>query len=181
MYFVTICAHERRMLFGEIQDDKVKLSEVGRVIREEWLRTPQVRAAVELDEFVVMPNHFHAIVIFTHTALVGAHCVRPASPQPRPNDGGARSAPLRPAQSLGSLVAGFKSAVTHRCGQPVWQRNYFEHIIRDEHGLEKIGDYIASNPFRWSLDRENPQRRGVDEFDRWLVGAHCVRPVRRQT
>ena len=77
--------------------------------------------------------------------------------------------------SLGAIVRAFKSATTRRInqirntlGQPVWQRNYYEHIIRNEDELDLIRGYIVDNPLRWHLDRENPERVGEDEFDRWL-------------
>jgi REP element-mobilizing transposase RayT len=179
MYFVTVCAAERRSIFGEIRDGTMFLNRWGELVREEWLRTAEMRPDVELDEFVVMPNHFHGIIIFTHVAMVGdgstlvpvgAHCVRPPSDSPATNSGGARSAPLqRAARSLGSVMAGFKAAVTRRIGQPVWQRNYFEHIIRHDHGLNRLRDYIIGNPSCWLADRENPNRQGVDECEQWLA------------
>lgn len=77
---------------------------------------------------------------------------------------------------MASFIAGFKSAVTTRInrwrgtpGAPIWQRNYYKHIIRNEDSLDRICQYIAENPLRWHLDRENPERLGDDEFDEWLM------------
>jgi putative transposase len=152
-YFVTMVAHRRQCLFGEIGDGRVTLNPCGEVIADEWLRSAQIRPAARLDEFIVMPNHIHGIVIIRDQPVVGAHSCAPLP-----------EAPLRrPPRSLGSLIAGFKSAATKRIketrgtpGQPVWQRNYYEHIIRNEEELDAIRQYIADNPLRWAEDRENP-------------------------
>ncbi|WP_429885137.1 transposase [Geoalkalibacter halelectricus] len=170
-YFVTVCTWQRACLFGEVVDGNVRLNELGMVVRDEWLRTPQVRPKVVLDEFVVMPNHFHAI--FWITDPVGAHRCAPWSntapiPQPGMNDGGRAhvSAPLRrKSNSLGSIIAGFKSAATKRInalrdasGRPVWQRNYYEHVIRGERDLHAIRQYVADNPAQWEMDTNHPDR-----------------------
>lgn len=160
-YFVTMCTQSRECLFGEIANDEVMLNEYGKVVEEEWLKTPRMRTRVELDEFVVMPNHLHAIMMIqegaaTMSMVVGAHSM--------PTVGAHSSAPLRRMpQSLGSLIAGFKSAVTKRInilrmspGVPVWQRNYYEHIVRDEDDMNRIREYIVNNPVRWADDENNP-------------------------
>jgi putative transposase len=164
-YFVTICATERRCLFGMIRAGEARLSTAGQVVEEEWLRTAQVRPYVALDEFVIMPNHFHGIL-----AIAKAH------------EGTARRAPTgqqfgRPiGASLPSIMGAFKSAVARRInldlgtpGAPVWQRNYYEYVIRDEPARNRIREYIINNPLSWDLDRENPDRKGENEFYRWLA------------
>lgn len=139
----------------------MQLNGLGDIARDEWLKTADIRAEVVLDEFVVMPNHFHAIVW-----IVGGNSVN------RDDVGAHSRAPLqkpttlhRPARSLGALVAGFKSAVTKRIneqrgtpGSVVWQRNYYEHVIRNESGLNDIRSYIQTNPAGWAEDAENPAR-----------------------
>jgi REP element-mobilizing transposase RayT len=145
-YFITICAFQRECLFGEVVDGEMRLNEVGKIVREEWLNTAVMRPDVYLDVYVIMPNHFHT-VIFVHDDI-GAHS----------------SAPLRrQSGSIGSIVAGFKSAATKRInalrdnpGCPVWQRNYYEHVIRNENDLATIRQYIADNPLKWDLDENNP-------------------------
>ena len=168
MYFVTICTADRRCVFGKIEGGKVVLSPLGEVVEEEWLRTPSLRPYVELDEHVTMPNHFHGVLIIRQKGSD----VAPA--------GTARRAPTeefgRPvARSLPTIVGAFKAAVT--CApvhlgikrrHAVWQRGYFEHIIRDEESLGRIREYIVNNPMRWEFDKENPDRTAEDEFDRWL-------------
>ena len=87
---------------------------------------------------------------------------------------------------MGQVVAYFKYQSTKHIneiratpGVPIWQRNYYDHIIRDEHALQRIRDYIATNPLRWALDRENPARLATDDFDRWLDAQGKI-PVRRK-
>jgi REP element-mobilizing transposase RayT len=149
------------MLFGRVVDGEMRLNEFGEIVREEWFRSTDIRAEIELfpTEFVVMPNHIHGIVWIVETddpVVVGAHGHAPLQRD---------RAPLqRPPRSLGSFIAGFKSVVTKRInilrgmpGARVWQRNYYERIIRDERALNAIRRYIIANPTRWSLDRHNPQ------------------------
>jgi REP element-mobilizing transposase RayT len=120
-----MCAHRRECIFGEVVDDEMVLNEMGRIVEEEWLRTPSVRPEVELDHFVVMPNHVHGIVIINdrktkHNPSVGTH---------------GRASLHRKPRSLSSLVAGFKSIVTKRInivrgtmGTPIWQARFHDHI-----------------------------------------------------
>ncbi|MBI3247833.1 MAG: hypothetical protein HYZ50_15120 [Deltaproteobacteria bacterium] len=167
MYFVTIGTWERQSLFGAVVGGEMRLSEYGQIVKEEWLRTLLLRPGVDLDEFVVMPNHLHGILVLPaeNVRSVGAHSCAPL-PQQRL---------YRQPRSLGSLLAGFKSAATkrindlrHMLGMPLWQRNYYEHIIRNEDELHHVREYIQTNPLRWELDRENPAKLGEDEFDQWL-------------
>jgi REP element-mobilizing transposase RayT len=155
-YFVTVVTHQRQCLFGEIVDGQVLVSSYGEAVGEEWLRSTQIRREMQLDAFVVMPNHIHGIVTIE---TVGAHGRAPlhrAAPHRAP-------LPHRSPRSIGSFVAGFKSAVTRRInemrgtpGLPVWQRNYYEHIIRDEEELNRVRQYIIDNPTCWEQDPENP-------------------------
>ncbi len=154
-YFVTICTQGRICLFGDVVDGGMRLNDYGQTVQSEWLRTATIRSEVELDVFQVMPNHFHGIVVITSeaTGIVGASV------------GAHGRAPLRRApKSLGALIAGFKSASTKRInemrgtpGTPVWQRNYYEHVIRNSNELDGIRQYIPDNPAKWSEDVENPQ------------------------
>jgi putative transposase len=169
-YFITLVAQDRACLFGEVIDGEMRVNEYGIIVQEEWFRSADIRREIRLypDEFVVMPNHVHGIVWIVETP-VGAH-----NPVPLQSDApvvGVHSrAPLqRSPHSLSSFVAGFKSAVTKRInelrgtpGAPVWQRNYYEHIIRNEDDLAAIREYILTNPLRWHLDRENMHAIGTD-------------------
>jgi REP element-mobilizing transposase RayT len=138
-YFVTLCVQGRAALFGRVVDGAVELTEIGRIVAEEWEHTPALRPNVVLDTFVVMPDHLHRIVVIV-----------------RRDDGAARpeaARPRSPAHSLGAIVRGFKAAVVRRAGTPIWQRNYYEHIIRNDADLDRIRHYIATNPARWEARR----------------------------
>ena len=169
-YFVTICAHGRECLFGEIENGFMRLNEYGDIVASEWLRSAEVRSEIECGEFVVMPNHFHGAVY-----IVGAYGNTPHGIRPNHIDAmdGERAhyhdraychTPLRsPSRNVGAMVRGFKSAVS-RCinevrntpGASVWQRNYYEHIIRDDADYNHIAEYIANNPQRWTEDSLHP-------------------------
>lgn len=145
-YFVTICARDREYLFGEIVDGEMRLNGFGEMVREEWEKTADLREYVELGEWVVMPNHFHGIVII---------CRGTARRTPTVEQFGKPTVGTIP-----TIVRSFKSAVTKRInekratpGAPVWQRNYWEHIIRDEKSHSKISEYIANNPAQWAMDK----------------------------
>jgi len=122
-YYVTVCAHKIECVFGEVVEDQMQLSRVGKIIEAEWLRTPGIRPGVELDDYVIMPNHLHGIVIIGDT--------RRGVSQYAPTENTTSSKALRsPSQNLGAIIRGFKSATTKRInlshgtpGNPVWQRN----------------------------------------------------------
>ena len=171
-YFVTVCTYQRAKIFGEVINGEMKLSALGEIVREEWLRSAEIRKEIQIfeDEFVVMPNHGHGIVWIVDTTA-GAEGVRPdmerahaMRPDPiRPDEFvQARASLRRVPRSLGSFMAGFKASVTSRAGRKlnmtgIWQRNYYEHIIRNERELRNIRWYIRNNPFNWQSDRDNSQ------------------------
>jgi len=153
-YFVTVCVHGRECLFGRIVDDQMFANEYGRIVQTEWINTAEMRRNVVLGEFVIMPNHFHGIL-----RIVGNR-----NPVDDRKKGDRQVAPTGPkTKSVGAIMAGFKSAVTKRIntirgtpGMTVWQRNYFEHIIRDDADYTQIAEYIATNPRKWEEDKLNP-------------------------
>lgn len=153
LYFVTICCNERQPIFGEVVGDEMCLNDAGRLAHEEWEKTRAMRESIELHEFIVMPNHIHGII----EIVVGARCTRPdvVGDEVRRNQAGR----VQRAPTIGDVVRGYKSAVTKRINQlrnisnsPVWQRNYYEHIIRNEEAYLKITEYIQTNPLRWEED-----------------------------
>ncbi len=166
-YFVTICAEGKRNLFGRVFDEKMKTNSLGLMIEKVWKEIPDFYPGVYLDLFVVMPNHLHGIVCMNVGA---APCGRPA-PKQAPGPAAIFSLP--------DIVHRFKSYTTNAArrlfvdddGTPLrrlWQRNYYEHVIRNDESLRRIREYIQNNPLRWHLDRENPGKNGRDPFDAWL-------------
>ncbi|MEN6572502.1 MAG: transposase [Anaerolineaceae bacterium] len=152
-FFITLPSYLRKPIFGRIIDHQVQLSVYGQIVRDEWLKTSQIRSDIDLDEFIVMPDHFHAIVFFVECFDVGAHSCAPLQKGENPK------LPFRLPRSLGSLVAGFKSSVTAKINTPsnlpgrkIWQRNYYDHVIRNEEDLERIREYILENPFKLGED-----------------------------
>ena len=146
-YFVTVCTQNRECLFGDVADGEMRLNEAGRMTIKTWIGLADRFPFVELDEFVVMPNHMHGIIL-----IVGAGLALP-------NKGAASSAP-----TLGDVIRTFKSIAAininrllERTGRPLWQRNYYEHIIRNEDDLNRIREYITNNPTRWAEDEDNPE------------------------
>ena len=150
VYFVTICAYQQRKLFGSVVDGTVALTPAGEVARDEWRRIAQARANVELDHYVVMPNHVHGLLII--------------SERTEPNIDQRKDFLLKqsrgvPAGSLGAIINHYKAAVSRRirsnqldCKTQIWQRNYCDHIVRHEAALNEIRKYIAENPARWHDD-----------------------------
>jgi putative transposase len=155
-YYVTLVTQNRECLFGKIKDEEMILNVIGQIVREEWFRSAEIREEIRLfeDEFVVMPNHIHGIVWIIGD-LVGATGRSPL-----------QSGPKGPApKSLASLIGGYKASVTKRInllrntpGQAVWQRNYYDHIIRNKEDANRIYSYIQFNLYMWQDDEENPAR-----------------------
>lgn len=154
-FFVTLCVKNRKCIFGAVADGQMQLNRFGQIIEDEWIHTAELRPETVFDAYVVMPNHFHGIVSVLNAEAerlgrVGAHSRAPLRRQSR---------------SLGSLIAQFKATTARLInllrgtpGASIWQRNYYEHIVRDERDLERIRDYIAANPARWEEDGYHPSR-----------------------
>jgi putative transposase len=156
-YFVTICTYNRECFLGDIINKEMRLSVAGEVVKEEWLRTKAIRSNVELYAFVVMSNH--GIIILNET-------------NDKHGRGTSQCAPTverfgkSTSNSIPTIIRLFKSTTTkqinkirHSPGFPLWQRGYYEHIIRNEKDLNNIRDYIVNNPIKWFYDDENPNRR----------------------
>ena len=158
-YFVTICSQKRQSTFGEINNGQMQINDVGLMIQDQWQQLPCRFNEILLDEFIVMPNHFHGIIKIIRTLnnvsdLVGAPLVGAQNTRPR---------------KLGNIIGAFKSLSTNEYirgvkekewepfGGKLWQRNFYEHIIRDNNGLNKIREYIRENPSTWDDDEENPR------------------------
>ena len=149
-YFITAVTHNRMNIFGSIHNSVVHLNQIGKIVERAWLEIPSHYPNVSIDANVIMPNHFHGTLIIHDD--VGA---RRASPL-RNNDSKLKRHPL------GIIVGSFKSAATkeiHRSGflkqKQIWQRNYYDHIIRDDEDYQEISEYIDFNPINWEFDHEN--------------------------
>jgi REP element-mobilizing transposase RayT len=156
-YFLTICTQGRECLFGEIQDGEMFPHGAGRVVESWWQNVSGHFTNVVVDEYMIMPNHFHGIVFF-----VGAGFPRPFTDLMTPRNQGGETPPLR-SPTLGQVVGYFKYQTMKQINQmrdnpgvPVWQRNYYERIIRDEAELTAIRDYVLANPANWGEDKEKP-------------------------
>ncbi|GIK59212.1 MAG: transposase [Ignavibacteriota bacterium] len=164
-YYVTICTFNRINLFGKIADGKMVLNEDGKIVEEEWLQTKEIRKNVDLDYYIIMPNHLHGIIIieqsFEDVIIKGRGELN--SPE-KIDSGRIQYAPtndtfISPSHTLGAIVRGFKSSVTKKIRElsgnselRIWQRNYYEHIIRNDNDLHRIRTYIQNNPLKWELD-----------------------------
>jgi putative transposase len=181
-YYITICTWDRGCLFGEIDNGEMQLNESGLILQCEWLHTPLVRSYVELDAFIIMPNHIHGIIIIRNTpdaanagnidgVMVGA--TRRVAPTDPDNISGPSTQQVTDAEkcmprgpqsgSIGAMIGQFKSMATKRInairvtpGSPVWQRGYYERIIRNQSEFDRIRHYIINNPLNWTSDIEHP-------------------------
>ena len=160
-YYVTIDVQNRECLFGEIVNDEMVLNEVGKMIDGQWTTLPEKFPNIGLDLYQVMPNHFHGIIVINEpvgASLVNAQIVVTQD--------------IRPL--LGDIIGAFKSITTNKYIDGVdsknwpqfykrlWQRNYYEHVIRDEKDLNRIRDYVQTNPDNWDEDKENPIYKNRD-------------------
>jgi putative transposase len=182
VFFVTICSYQKGCIFGSISNGEMVLNEQGKNVQRAWLETAAKRPIIQLDEFVIMPNHFHGIILIVderrgtacrapYAGRVPFTCPAPGIEIPTRPMGTARCAPTtdlkcerfgRPISgSLPTIIRSFKSAagkyvneVRDSPGTPVWQRNYYERIIRDEDELRRTREYIRFNPVNWPSDEE---------------------------
>jgi REP element-mobilizing transposase RayT len=140
-YFVTLYTQNREPFFGEVKEGEVMLSPIGEIVAEEWVKAETLRSNVGLDEWIVMPNHVHGIIVLTHTLTP-------------PNKSGLK------ANSISSIVGQFKAACTKRIWATglkafAWQTRFYDEIIRSEKQLTHTRQYIANNPLKWELDKDN--------------------------
>jgi REP element-mobilizing transposase RayT len=147
-----MCSWQRECLFGEIADGKMYLNEIGLIVNDTWSWQEKQYPYLELIDFVIMPNHLHGIT------LIDQH------------KDGSRTAPTQRLKPLGRILGAFKTRSTRlvnefrqTSGAPIWQRNYYERIIRNEFELNRIIDYIISNPANWSDDENNPLNVGMKD------------------
>jgi len=164
-YFVTICTQDKECLFGKIVEGKIIMNSAGEMIQKWWIELTNKFRNIQMDEFIIMPNHMHGIIFIVGAAL----CGRPdtmdgkyqKTGQPCSSEEGQ---PHRVAPTLGGIMDWFKTMTTNdyiacvkqygwpRFNRKLWQRNYYERIIRNEPELNKIREYIITNPLNWATD-----------------------------
>jgi REP element-mobilizing transposase RayT len=176
-YFVTMVTKDRKCVFGRIVNGIMRLNEIGAIIKYEWMKTGLIRRNIIIDEFIVMPNHFHGIIVITDSVkttrrvvstekttdspivsteqMTNSEIVLKEKTDKRPN--GPKSG------SIGAIIGQFKSKSTKRIieisndpGITIWQPRFYDHIIRNEESLNRIRQYIIDNPMRWEIVDENP-------------------------
>jgi len=183
-YFVTVCTQNRECLFGKIVDGKVILNDAGRMVESIWNELDQHYKGIETDESVVMPNHFHGIIVLENYEIVNNVGARFIAPKTRsiidpdiniaehPQKGVINYAP-----TLGQIIRYFKGKASFVGRKELphfqWQRNYYEHIIRTEDELNRLREYIVNNPEQWLFDNENPD---CDQGETIRMGEPPVRP-----
>jgi putative transposase len=151
-YFVTVCTANRICCLGDCLEDRIILSPLGKIVQDCWEKIGQHNAHVQVDQFVVMPNHVHGILVFNDREI--SQTTRRCSVNSLSG-------------SLASVIGSFKSAST-RLGRDMlnpelslWQARYYEHVIRTEKALGKIRNYVSNNPVYWYLDELNPNHRNI--------------------
>ncbi len=175
LYFVTLCVQDRANIFGEIKEGETSLNNFGEIIKEEWIHTQEIRKNISLGEFVIMPNHIHGIIKIDYQI------------ESESSTGELQFTPTpikfkSPSNNIGAIIRGFKGATTKRIkeiirstgelqfaptaptidlNKSIWQRNYWEHIIRDETAYHNISNYIVNNPEKWELDKLNGGKGNV--------------------
>jgi putative transposase len=137
-YFVTVCVKDRICCFGEIINGEMVVNKHGQTAKKFWEKISEHYKNSKLDEFMVMPNHIHGIII-----LVGADTIRPYA-------------------GLSKIIGYFKQKVSkiirqNGLGKFSWQKSFYDHVIRDDADLNRIREYIRNNPKQWELDEENPK------------------------
>jgi putative transposase len=181
-YFVTLVAHQRQSIFGEVANGVMHLNQCGEILHQVWLELPRHYPHVSLDAFILMPNHIHGVLVLREYDGRGGTFGHVSPP-----DGGRggsvgrgsmpantisgedllpdmdQTRPYHVRHGLPEIVRAFKSFSARRINVlrktpniPVWQRNYYEHIVRDQSELNRIKQYILDNPMKWAEDKENP-------------------------
>ena len=170
-YFVTMCTQNRKYMFGNVVDGEMVLNDAGRMVQTVWDEIPKYYYGIEIDEFVIMPDHVHGIIVLVRAAPRG----RPVNENIMNRETPEQGQPRRVARtglllSLPDIVHRFKTMTTKlytdgvkQHGWPafpgrLWQRNYYERIVRNEIALNRIRRYIINNPMKWEHDRKKPRQ-----------------------
>lgn len=145
-YYVTICTKNFKSWFGELKNGKMILNEYGKIVDEEWNKTKKIRRNIDIDFYVIMPNHFHGIIIINGPEKTNKSVETHSD-----------ASLHKPKNNLSDIIRGFKGSCTkriHLMGNPAfkWQLRFYDHIIRNERDLRRIRTYIQNNPIKWELD-----------------------------
>jgi REP element-mobilizing transposase RayT len=159
-YFITICTKNREPFFGEVKGDEMHLNPMGEIAKIYWLEIPIHFTNTTLDEFIVMPNHVHGIVVIQDASVETQHVASLQQQMQKPHIH-REFGPLQPG-SLSTIIRSYKSAVTRWARKNgyddfSWQSRFYDHIIRDETSLQSICQYICDNPLKWAQDENNPE------------------------
>ncbi|MDJ0799560.1 MAG: transposase [Calothrix sp. MO_167.B12] len=160
-YFVTICTYKKQYWFGDVVDGEMWCNQLGKIVYTFWQGLPRRFPHIQLDEFVVMPNHVHGILIITDEGKCKQLSLTTQEQFSKPVPG-----------SIPTVIRSFKSSVTKRINlmrrtkePPVWQRNYFESITRIEMNLDGVRQYIGNNPRQWAEDENYQAEDGMIDLD----------------
>ena len=162
-YFITIVTQDRLHLFGKIANSQMILNAVGEIVKQEWENSIQLRSNISLGDFIIMPDHMHMILTIDHQIT-----------NDKESKEWEHSTPKSPSQTIGAIIRGFKGACTKKINlffnitgelqlaptfykNKIWQRNYYDHIIRNQADYNRIEQYIIDNPLNWKKKRINPQ------------------------
>jgi len=160
MYFVTICTRNRECLFGDVVNGEMHLSRIGEIVAEEWQNTPKVRPSVQMDEWIVMPNHIHGIIVITDAVEKFRQNVSVEQQETFHRNVSTNPSRLKP-RSVGAIIGQIKSICTKRISAEGfegfdWQERFWDEIIWNERALNAIRMYIINNPANWEKDKDNP-------------------------
>lgn len=151
-YYVTINTKNHVCYFGEVVDGKMTLNDLGKIAGDEWLKTKELRSNVELDYFVVMPNHVHGIVLLNEVKTRRGESLQKQNETKF-------GKPIK--NSLSVIINQFKGAVTRKAKEKEitfsWQARFYDRIIRNEKELYNIRKYIEQNPLKWEFEKNNPE------------------------
>ncbi|MCL2009655.1 MAG: hypothetical protein FWG71_03805 [Synergistaceae bacterium] len=158
-YFLTICVKDRAEILGRIENGQIILDEYGKIVVQEMVSSCELRKECKIDQYVIMPNHIHLILLVQH--IVGADGNPPITPNlpitPNPYMRYSTFTPTQN-QSVPSFVRGFKGATSRILGFSIWQRSFHDHIIRDENDYTRLAQYIENNPANWENDCFHPTK-----------------------
>ena len=154
-YFVTVCSKDREEWFGKIENGEMRLNTVGEIARNSWAEIPLHLQHIEIDEFSVMPNHIHGILIINESMVGNAYM------RSHQRNAFMHSLQDRTKMLLSKVIQQYKASVTRKINSSesshhfAWQKSFYDHVIRNDRSLDNLRQYIVNNPLKWELDIEN--------------------------